>query len=429
MKCSIIATGDSLLTQRLCRKDPQCLALKEIFEAHDIRFANFEMTVHDFEVAPSAESGGTWVVNRPTIIPDLKWLGFNMFAAANNHSLDWGHDGLLATIRHLEENECVFAGIGRNLAEASMPKYIDTPEGRVALISISSTGKSWHIAGEQRPDVLGRPGMNMLRFQMINYLPEKDIETLKEIVGKTYLNADRQLLEKEGFVKATPGFSVGTNRFEVGEAGTKTFCNPKDKERLLRYISEARRQADVVIVSLHVHEFKDLDRTKSPDFMVEFAHAAVDAGTDVFLAHGPHILRGIEIYKGKPIFHGLGNFFMQSNSVERQPADFYDIYDLGAENTPTDGFQKRSKNWTSGQVVNPKIYESAMMSFTVEDGAVHEIKIIPVTMGFNKQISRKGRPEIAAPEDAARILGYLSDMSRELGTEISVEGTTGRIVL
>lgn len=192
MKCTLTAVGDVLLTQRLCRQDSQCLALKEIFDAADVRFGNFEMTVHDFNVAGSATSGGTWVADRPRAVDDLQWLGLNLFSAATNHSLDWGQDGLLETMRHLDERDAVYAGIGRNLAEASMPKYLDTAEGRVALLSVSATGKDWHMAGEQRPDLMGRPGINMLRFELVNYLPAEDIETLKRIVGKTYVNARRE---------------------------------------------------------------------------------------------------------------------------------------------------------------------------------------------------------------------------------------------
>jgi poly-gamma-glutamate synthesis protein (capsule biosynthesis protein) len=40
----------------------------------------------------------------------------------------------------------------------------------------------------------------------------------------------------------------------------------------------------------------------------EIARAAIDAGADVVVGHHAHILRGIELYKGKPIYHGLGNF-------------------------------------------------------------------------------------------------------------------------
>ncbi len=427
MKFSIVATGDSLLTQRLPRQDKTCLALKELFEQADIRFTNFELQVHDFEVAPSAVSGGTWVAARPGVITDLKWLGLNLFAGATNHSLDWGHDGLKTTMRHLKENDCTYAGIGMNLAEASMPCYIDTPEGRVALISVCSSGKDWHIAGEQRPDVAGRAGINMLRFNLINYLPKEDIEVLRKIVDKTYVNARRLQLEREGFIKAEEGFAVGTSRFEVGEAGTKTFCNQKDLQRILRYISEAKRQADVVLVSHHAHEFRGIDKAVAADFTREFAHACIDADVDAFLGHGPHILRGIEIYNSKPIFYSLGDFFIQNDSVERQPADFFDIYNLGPDNTPSDGWAARSKNGTSGLVVNRKVFESVITRFVVEDGSIKQVELLPITLGFEKTRSRKGRPELASTSDGERILQDLQKLSDEFDTKITIKDGKGYI--
>ncbi len=427
MKFSIVATGDSLLTQRLPRQDESCLKLKEIFEQADIRFTNFELQVHDFEVSPSAVSGGTWVAARPAVIKDLKWLGLNLFSGATNHSLDWGHDGLKTTIRHLKENDCSFAGIGLNLAEASMPCYIDTPEGRVALISVCSSGKDWHIAGEQRPDVLGRPGINMLRFNLINYLPKEDIDVLRKIVDKTFVNARRLQLEREGFIKAEEGFAVGTNRFEVGEAGTKTFCNKTDLKRILKYISEARRQADVVLVSHHAHEFRGLDKAVAADFTREFAHACIDAGVNAFLGHGPHILRGIEIYKQKPIFYSLGDFFIQNDCVERQPADFFDIYNLTADNTPSDGWAARSKNGTSGLCVNRKVFESIITRFNIEDGVIKQVELLPITLGFEKTRSRKGRPELATVADGERILTDLQQLSDEFATKITIKNGKGYI--
>lgn len=429
MKFSIAATGDSLLTQRLPKNDPCCLALKNTLAKADIRFTNFELQIHDFEVSPAAVSGGTWVAARPAVIRDLQWLGFNLFAGATNHSLDWGHEGLLTTMRHLDANDCIYAGIGSNLAEASMPKYIDTPEGRVALISVCSSGKDWHIAGEQRPDVKGRPGINMLRFEQINYLSQEDIHTLKAIVDKTFVNARRLQLEREGFIKAETGFAVGTNRFEVGQPGTKTFCNKKDLARIMRYISEAKRQADIVLVSHHVHEFRGLDKAVPADFSREFAHACINAGVDAFLGHGPHILRGIEIYQSKPIFYSLGDFFIQNDSVERQPTEFFDIYNLGPDNTPSDGFAARSKNGTSGLVVNQKVFESVIAKFDIENGVIVQIKLLPITLGFKKARSRKGRPELASLNDGTRILEGLQLLSNEFNTKIKIQNGQGYITV
>jgi poly-gamma-glutamate synthesis protein (capsule biosynthesis protein) len=70
-------------------------------------------------------------------------------------------------------------------------------------------------------------------------------------------------------------------------------------------IRATRRDADLVLVALHkglVHV-----PVRLAPYEVELARAAVDAGADVVLAHHAHILRGIELYRGRPIYHGLGN--------------------------------------------------------------------------------------------------------------------------
>ncbi len=427
MALSLIATGDSLITQRLPRNDTTCLALKALLESYDARFTNFERLVHDFEVAPAAESGGTWVAARPAVLSDLNWLGLNLYSAATNHSLDWGHDGLLTTMRYLEAAGCAYAGMGRTLAEAARPAYLDTPEGRVALISICSTGKDWHAAGDPRADVPGRAGINMLRFDTVHYLPEEDIKTLQAIVDKTDVNARRLQREREGWARVQEGFAVDNIRFAVGKTGTVTSCNKKDLARVRGMIGEALRQADVVLVSHHTHEYKGADKHIPADFAREFARFCIDNGAHAYLSHGPHILRGIEMYRSRPLFYGLGDFFLQNESVERQPAAFFELYDLGPEATLSDAFEARSAKGTRGLAANPKAYESVMASFSVQDGVVGPVELIPITLGFEKPRSRKGRPEPASEKDARDILRHLQKLSAPFGTAIAVKKGRGYI--
>ena len=61
----------------------------------------------------------------------------------------------------------------------------------------------------------------------------------------------------------------------------------------------------------------------------------VDAGADMFVGHGPHVLRGVEIYKGKPILYSLGDFIFQNETLLRLPSENYETYDLGATATST----------------------------------------------------------------------------------------------
>jgi poly-gamma-glutamate synthesis protein (capsule biosynthesis protein) len=74
--------------------------------------------------------------------------------------------------------------------------------------------------------------------------------------------------------------------------------------------------SEFMIATCHCHQgpitaqqwlFED----QVPDFLVDFAHQAIDNGADMFVGHGPHVVRGVEIYKGKPIFYGMGEFYYQ----------------------------------------------------------------------------------------------------------------------
>ena len=427
-KISIMAAGDSFITQRL-PQDTHFAQLKNYIEAHDVRFTNFEILLHDFEVYPAPTSGGTWAVARPEVLQDIKQLGFNMMSWANNHTIDWNIGGILTTMKHLDENKCIHAGVGINLAEASQPRYLDTPQGRVALIGCTSTISEWGMAGAQRPDVLGRPGANVLRYQAINKVRPEDFEKLREIVEQTEVNSNRILNEKEGFSKPVEGgYYVGSIRFEPGEEpGTVTKMNPKDAQRIVRSIREAVRQADVVLVSHHTHERKGLEKDRPADFARDFAKLCIDSGAHAYIGHGPHIWRGIEIYRNRPIFYSLGDFIFQNDSVERQPTEFYDLYDLGAEYTVSDGLDARSANETRGLVVDRRVFESALVSFAVTDGEIAEITLKPLSLGFEYGRSRRGRPQFSDKENGERILGDIANLSVEFGTVITTKDGVGTI--
>ena len=90
-----------------------------------------------------------------------------------------------------------------------------------------------------------------------------------------------------------------------------------DLSRTLRSIRNAKRYADFVVATAHIHQGRSVLEqmhlsTRPPDFYIDLAHQAIDVGADAFVGHGVQLLRGIEIYQGKPIFYGLGEFFRES---------------------------------------------------------------------------------------------------------------------
>lgn len=66
----------------------------------------------------------------------------------------------------------------------------------------------------------------------------------------------------------------------------------------------------------------------TPEFVQSFARDCVDAGADLFVGIGPHVLRRIEVYDDSPLFYSLGNFVVQNETVERLPLRSFERYDL-----------------------------------------------------------------------------------------------------
>lgn len=352
-------------------------------------------------------------------------LGFNLLACPNNHSLDWSHNGLIKTIENLERENVVYAGIGRNLYEASRPRYLETAKGRIALIAVTSTFRDWHPAGEQRKDFIGRPGINPLHYITIHRVNRKEMDILKKIAKQTEINQKVFNQVEEGT------FKFGQHLFEIGDTGTYTLVDETDAARIEKSILEAKRQADIVLISHHSHEMKGLHKEKVADFQQVFAHMCINAGAHAYIGHGTHVLRGIEIYKNKPIFHGLGDFFYQAELIEKQPTEFYEKNGhLSPDHTTADGYDYRLQ---SGGMLNdeidPKTYESIIATFDIENNSVKSIELHPITLGFDKPRPQKGTPKIASEEDAEKILQELQELSAEFGTNIEITKGKGKIIL
>jgi poly-gamma-glutamate synthesis protein (capsule biosynthesis protein) len=82
-------------------------------------------------------------------------------------------------------------------------------------------------------------------------------------------------------------------------------------------IAALRREADIVVASCHWGLGEEV-----LDYMTEIAHAAIDAGADIVIGHGPHYSLPVEAYKGKPIFYGLGSFSFHTGHGGRRHGDW-----------------------------------------------------------------------------------------------------------
>jgi poly-gamma-glutamate capsule biosynthesis protein CapA/YwtB (metallophosphatase superfamily) len=424
---SFTAVGDCFITRHLQADDQRLIELSKIIKDAEVRVANLEVTVHDGSPYPSAESGGTWAIASPDVLYTLRDYGFNLIGWANNHTLDYLHSGLLETKKNLDLLGFTYAGAGENLAQASAPKYLECRAGRVAFIAATTSAPSNWIAGEQRRDGPGRPGVNLLRWQQVFDLTSEKINQLKEIARLTAINAENDMSLEEGFlpVPAEGIFLFGNYQFREASEVKQTYeINTTDMERILNSIEEAKRKADYVILSLHTHELEGKSLPIPPSFVTEFCRKCIDQGTDAVIGHGPHILRGIEIYKGRPIFYSLGNFIYQPETVNSQPADMYYKHGLSDVNNVADALDSMSANYTRGHSTIREMWEAIVPYWRVEDGRLVEIKLYPVELGFGLPIHRMGWPVLSNDQ---LILEKLQRLSEPLGTKIDIDGCVGRV--
>src|SRR5690348_10029805 len=123
-QAKVILSGDALITRTFRHAtDPGLIGLVELLRSADVRFTNLEMLLNDYQGTPQVEAGGLHLSTDPAVGADLQWAGFNLFATANNHSLDFGSDGLRQHIAAMKQLGMAFAGVGESLHDAAKPAY------------------------------------------------------------------------------------------------------------------------------------------------------------------------------------------------------------------------------------------------------------------------------------------------------------------
>lgn len=412
-------TGDSIITRALSvYEEPAYLEMIEMIRGADVAFTNLEVLLHDYEMAPAARSGGTWMRADPKMADELAWAGFDLVAMANNHSGDYGVEGMIATIKHTRDAGLVGAGTGGSLTSAREAKFLETTKARVALISMSSTITPHSVAGRSRDDIPARPGLSPLRFTTTQTVPLDTMEKLRD--------AATALGQPVGENPERLSFSGET--YVVGDAlRVRTSPDEDDLVEIAAVVRNAKQLADYVIVTIHAHEGPN--RMEPAEFLVTFAHAMIDAGADVFVGHGPHALRGIEVYEGKPIFYSLGDFVFQNETLLRLPEENYQAYALEANHHVADFNDRRYDGGTRGFPATPEIWESVIAMPTFRGGELVSIKLHPISLQFGSPAWVRGRPLLANEELSQKILDDLIRVSAPFGTTIQNDDGTGVVVL
>lgn len=410
--------GDLMLAARVSDcTEPAFLELVRSIRSADVPAANLETLFHDFEGYPAVHSGGTHVRADPSLVEEVKWLGFRMVSTANNHAGDYGTQGILAHIEHVAASGLAHAGLGRNLESARAAGIMESPVGRVALISCTSTIPAGMRAGHDHPDVKGRPGVNPLRFETVELIDAETMAAVRHLESR---------LEKRTRVTREDEVVIGGQRFRrAASCGTLTYPHEGDLAALLASIRSVRGTVDWVIVALHAHRNAPGDRSKPADFIKTCARAAIAAGADIVFGHGPHVLRGIEIHEGKPIFYSLGNFVVQYDRMERHPADTYELCGLSPNATLEE--LRTCMHERGEKRSDERRWESLLAMPIFSNGRLERIDLLPAVIEKDVTSRWRGLPMLAKGKDAARILGRLAKLSEELGTEITIQGAVGTV--
>ncbi|TIL82598.1 MAG: CapA family protein [Mesorhizobium sp.] len=429
---TLALTGDSIIQRRLLSdRDPVVKPLFDIIRQADAAFTNLEVLPNDFRGDPALDSGGSHFGAPSWVLEELIEAGFDLFATATNHSLDYSISGLKYALDQLDGRRLCHAGCGRDLEEARQVSYFTTPSATFGMVACASTFARGQQAARRTRAMQGRPGLSPLRVESVYEILPAQLDQIKAISSDLGIEQLRRLDIDLGFAfeSAADTFPFNGMNFR-GSACPKHRQTPnkQDLDDILRWVEDARRMSDIVLVSIHAHEQGKKEEDPA-EFITEFAYAAIEAGADVFVGHGPHILRGLEIYKRKPIFYSLGNFIGQNELVQRLPADSYDLFQIEDSHTPGALYQKRTDSDRIGFPADSRYWETVLPICVFEGHDLVSLIIHPVSLGLGEARHRRGRPRLASGEAASAILERYSGLCQPFGTELELKSNTCRVVL
>ncbi|CDR47750.1 CYFA0S37e00210g1_1 [Cyberlindnera fabianii] len=443
----IIAGGDALYSSTNLKKRIDPKLVRALADA-DTCFLNAEFQT------PKPDTPATYnkmylTSIRPEAFDDLKDLNFKLISLANNHTVEFGWKGLLDTLEEVEKRGLIAIGAGRSLDDAKLARFYDAPTGRAGFVCASATGSHLAVASNNGSHTPARAGLLPLRWKPSYVLPEEQFKQLDEIdklLGTRHsmtVNAAVEIKDLVGPDRFTFGHIFESNltivKAKEGEkAHVRTTADTGDIARILKSIDDCVQRSNLPIFALHTHEGDNNNwyTTKPPLFIQKIARQSIDHGAKAFIGHGAHMLRGVEIYKGRPIFYNVGSFLMEFeigdsfigpemyanyglDPYESRPSDLHNLRSYGP-NGENIGFRS-GRPFSVNICVELEIDEDNEDSFT--------FKIIPIDLGLDTRTNKlkRGLPEWAKPDVANWCVTYLEEASAEWGTKFEYDEKTGYI--
>lgn len=342
----LTALGDMIWTRNLTHFDePEYRNLYRVLQQAEITYGNLEMSLNE---RPELQRGLYNYGKDREFGWEIAKLGVNLVSLANNHAFDFGEDGFKDTLRILEQSGISYAGGGLSPPDARQPSQQQFGKTRFSLLSFYSSESA--ATGESGPAI-------------------------------ATIRAPKVLLEGER-----------------GKAEATVAPLERDVQAMEDAIRNAKARSEIVMVHYHLHWVSHSRAYPIPDTVPPHQHPvmhrAIDAGADVVFGNGPHVLRGIEIYNGKPIFYSLGNFIYQYKTADIPPI----IWTRDQQQDIREEFQ----------TVVPRI--------TVRDNDIARIELLPCELEMTGE--RTGCPRLATDARGAEIIERMQRLSEPYDTEI-----------
>ena len=261
----LILTGDINLMNVADPAIPFTRVAEE-FHAADMVFSNLECCLYTPPAAQSFHNEGFFADPE---VAKAALMGAAIGAVGIANNVNYGEAAILSSIAHLDAAGIPHTGAGANAAAAQAPVVVERAGIRFGFLQRSSV--YWPTNHEAGPH---DPGIAVIRGNTAYQVP----------MHKT--RPDIPPMNRPGL----PPIVV-------------TWAEPDHLRRFREDIVSLRAKADIVVASCHWGLGKDVLQ-----YMRDIAHAAIDAGADMVVGHGPHYSLAVEVYRGKPIFYGLGSF-------------------------------------------------------------------------------------------------------------------------
>lgn len=360
------------------RPDPDSMFAQTRAYLHtgDLLFGQLEAVVTD-RGAPACQCRLPMRIP-PSVGPCLKRAGFGVMSGAGNHVMDWGFQGFYDTLDNMKAAGVDLVGVGRDLEEARRPVIRTLDDGtRIGFLAFCS------ILPQDYWALTDRPGANPMRA----------------ITAAPCIEHDQ------------PGTPVRIF----------TWPHIDDLNRMLEDIRALRPQVDILIVSQHwgLH----FTPAVLADYQRIVAHYALDEGADAVIGHHTHILKGIEVYKGKPIFYSLANFAAEG------PEAYYEGRNGLLSDSRHADIRRLNDDLSQdpGRTMPRDSFKTIIAKMEVEERRIRRFSFIPVWIDEATYV-----PDILERDDPrfAEVVDYLREITESQGIDprFAAEGNEVRIV-